>query len=327
MNPQLPEEAADFGAAADKAFAAHGAVELARRAEADPSIRRREVAAVLKSLGAEDLDPRDDLDTAAAAGALCRAAGRVALPYPLVPALLRDRDGNPTAVVAAGALGDAAGTAPRVMVDHGDVFDTWRLSTIDSGTATATGGTAPLGSRLGPFVCSLEVRPPARSGAPRGGNDASIAVTLTGWKVLGCVERALELAVSHVRDREQFGQKLAEFQAVQFQLADAAVAVAGLDELCRYTTWKAWADPDAFVADALALRMYALDTARTVLRTSQQLHGAAGVCDEYDVSVLARHIQPDLRLPFGAASTASCLVGLVEGRGFDSLFPQGGPRA
>ena len=113
---------------------------------------------------------------------------------------------------------------------------------------------------------------------------------------------------------------------MQFQLADAAVAVAGLDELCRYTTWKAWADPAAFVTDSLALRLHALETARSVLRTAQQLHGAAGVCDEYDVSVLARHVQPDLRLPFGAATTASHLVTAVEERGFEALFPQGGAR-
>ena len=43
------------------------------------------------------------------------------------------------------------------------------------------------------------------------------------------------------------------------------------------------------MVDALALRVHAIDVARAVLRTCQQLHGAAGVCDEYDISVLTRH--------------------------------------
>ena len=321
MNPQLPQEAADFGAAAEKAFVAHGAVDLARRAEADPAIRDGEAAPLLRSLGADDLDPRDDLDVAAAAGEFCRAAGRSALPYPVVATVLRDREGYPTVAVQ----GDRT---PRV--DHGDLFPAWRTVTFEGASGVAAGAGRRLGSRLGPFVCDLE--PPVvldRADVPDEPDAVSEAawwVTLTGWRILGSTERALELAVSHVSDREQFGQKLSEFQAVQFQLADAAVAVAGLGELCRYTTWKAWSDPDDFPADALALRLYCLDSARSVLRTSQQLHGAAGVCDEYDVSVLARHIQPDLRLPFGATSTASRLVAAVDQRGFEALFPQGGIR-
>ena len=314
MNPQLPREAADFGAAAEKAFFAHGAVELARRAELDPAVRDREVAALLRSLGTDDLDPRDDLDVAAAAGELCRAAGRAALPYPVAGVLLRDPEGNPTAT-------SRAGDRPRV--DHGDLFPAWRIATFEGTSGVAAGAGRRLGSRLAPFVCDLE--PPAvidRADVM----DAAWWITLTSWRVLGCIERALELAVSHVRDREQFGQRLSEFQAVQFQLADAAVAVAGLEELCMYTTWKAWSEPGDFAADALALRLYCLDSARSVLRTSQQLHGAAGVCDEYDVSVLARHIQPDLRLPFGSTATASQLAAAVELRGFEALFPQGGTR-
>ena len=63
--------------------------------------------------------------------------------------------------------------------------------------------------------------------------------------------------------------------------------------------------------------------ARSVLRTCQQLHGAAGVCDEYDISVLARHIQPALRLPFGAERTATELADAIDADGFVGLFPHG----
>lgn len=317
MNPHLPDEAVEYGAAAEKAFTALGAVDVARRAEADPALRRQEVDSVMRSLGADHLDPRRDLDTAAAAGALCRAAGRVALPYPVAAAILRDADGNPTVAVA--------NAAEAGRVDHGDLFPTWRLADVSGGTAIATDASPRLGSRLGPFVCDL--RSSGLREAAGGTYDAAVWITLSGWRILGCVERALELAVTHVRDREQFGQKLSEFQAVQFQIADAAVAVAGLDELCRYTTWRTRTDPGSAAVDALALRLCALETARTVLRTSQQLHGAAGVCDEYDVSVLARHIQPDLRLPFGSASTAANLAASVQELGFEALFPQGGRRA
>lgn len=315
MNPVLPELAAEFGEAADKAFAALGAVDCARRAEAQPEVRANEVAAAMADLGAADVAPRTGLDAAAAAAELCRVAGRYAVPYPVAAVLMGDPEtGTPLAVAEPG----------RWRVDHGDLFDDWLVVDLDGRACTARPASVPLGSKLGPFVTSLS--PDARR-LPPSLIDASLWMTLAAWRVLGTTERCLELAVEHVSDRVQFGQRLAEFQAVQFQLADAAVGVDGLRELSRFTLWRLFSDPAAARADALALRLAALDTARAVIRTSQQLHGAAGLCDEYDVSVLARHIQPDLRLPFGAERTASEMFAAVKSVGFEALFPHGGGRA
>jgi hypothetical protein len=57
-----------------------------------------------------------------------------------------------------------------------------------------------------------------------------------------------------------------------------------------------------------------------VLRTSHQLHGAVGFCDEHDLSVLTRHAQPLLRLPFGLEATTERLIGATAALGFESLF-------
>jgi hypothetical protein len=73
----------------------------------------------------------------------------------------------------------------------------------------------------------------------------------------------------------------------------------------------------------LALRVHAIDVARAVLRTCQQLHGAAGVCDEYDISVLTRMVQPALRLPWSAERTAASLAEAIQGDGFEGLFEHG----
>ena len=302
MNPTPPAEALEFGASARKAFDALGGVELARRAEADPSVRAADAWQVLASLGAPDVDPRDDLDTAVAAGELARAAGRVALPYPVVGFLLR-RDGRPYAPLPAG----------RPLIDHGDLFPAWNVD----GGAIAEPVDSRLGTKLGPFVV------PVSPAAGRAGSEPLehlLHLALTGWLVLGALERSVELAVEHVSGRIQFGKPLATFQAVQFQLADAAVAVDGLRELCRYTLWRVFLAGDSALPDVLALRLHALDCGRSVLRTAQQLFGAAGVCDEYDVSVLVRHTQPALRLPSGAERTAAQLAAAVERSGFTSLF-------
>jgi alkylation response protein AidB-like acyl-CoA dehydrogenase len=307
VNPLPPEEADAFGLAAARAFAALGGVDAARRAEHDPTVRSTQVAGALGALGLQDLDPRADPEALAVAGALCEAAGRAALPYPVVPALLSDGEGRPFAVVPSGT--------PRV--DHGDLFPEWTVSTGDGSVVLARPAPERLGTVLGPFVTDLE---PA--GAVSGPDPVDHHLALTSCTVLGAADRALELAVEHVKGRVQFGKPIASFQAVQFQLADCAVALAGLRELTNFTLWRLGEEVPTR-PDVLALRVHAIDVARQVLRTAQQLHGAAGVCDEYDVSVLARMVQPALRLPWSAERTAAALAEAIEEDGFAGLFPHG----
>jgi hypothetical protein len=83
MNPVLPDDAREFGETARKAFDALGGVDAARHAEEDRGFRS-DVAKTLDALGIDDIDPRADVDTFAAAAALCEAAGRVVLPYPVL---------------------------------------------------------------------------------------------------------------------------------------------------------------------------------------------------------------------------------------------------
>jgi alkylation response protein AidB-like acyl-CoA dehydrogenase len=224
-------------------------------------------------------------------------------------ALLRDGEGRPFAVVPDRTL----------RVDHADLFDEWRIASLQGGSGTAASGGHRLASRLGPFVGDLTMA----ADAPHEARDLQVHLALSAWGVLGTVDRAVELAVEHVKGRIQFGKPISSFQSVQFQLADSAVAVAGLRELAAFTLWRLDAAPGAALADVLALRVHAIDVARAVLRTCQQLHGAAGVCDEYDVSVLARMVQPALRLPWSAERTAEALADAIAGDGFEGLFEHG----
>jgi hypothetical protein len=319
VNPVLPDEAVELATVATKAFAALGGVDAARRAEAEPSTRATEVAGTLASLGVDEIDPRHDADALAAAASLCEAAGRVALPYPLAAVLLADDAGRPFATIPHGGL----------RVDHGDLFPQWRVAGAAGRAhlARPAAGSRPLGTRLGPFVTDLEPDDDGDADADAA-HDLLHHLTLLSFGILGTADRAVELAVDHVSGRVQFGKPLSAFQAVQFQLADAAVAVAGLRELAHFTLWRLAAAPTEARADVLALRVHALDVARAVLRTTQQLHGAAGVCDEYDISVLTRMVQPALRLPWSAERTVTELAAAIRVDGFDGLFEhahQGSP--
>jgi hypothetical protein len=309
MDLALPEVAEEFGIAAERAVVAAGGVELARRAEADPAIRVTDVKTILDALGAHDIDPRADLEAAAVAGEMCRVAGRYVLPFPIVGYLLAEPDHDVPAVL---------GSTPPLRCDHGDLFQRWRVHDLSGRLSLAAPSGEPIGSRLAPFVTDLEDSGP---GAGSGLVGAAYLSTLWVFYLLGVAERAVELAIAHVKDRIQFGRPLAAMQAVQFQLADATVAVDGLRELAHFTVWRVGSEPGAqTLPDALAARLHALDVAQPVLRLTQQLHGASGFCDEYDISVLVRHVQPALRLPADSEAMSQIVFSAIQANGFDSLF-------
>jgi len=302
MKTLLPDDVAAFGQAARARLEVLGGARFALQAETDRASRSLADGA-LDELGAWDVDPRTDL---LAAAELCRVAGAVALPYPVVEKLLAV-DGALVALVD--------GRRPRI--DHGDLPGRWLAVDLEGNAFHVETG-LPTVSRLGPFVVPAALGE-ARPAVPA--DDVARHLVLGSWRVLGGLETALAQATAHVSSREQFGRPLADFQAVRFAVADAVVAVRGLTELAKYTVWRLdSASPAARRADALVLRLHAVEVARDVLRTCHQLMGALGFCDEHDISVLDRHLQPLLRLPCASEALAERLVPAVADGSFESLF-------
>lgn len=305
MKPELPQDVSDFAAVAAKRLARLGGPPAALRAETDDTVRDAARAA-LAELGAFELDARSTPDDLLAAAVLCRAAGATALPYPLVEDLLA-LDGARLALVNP--------AAPRI--DHGDLPGSWIAADLD-GTRYRPHPASRTNAKLGPFLV------PASLGAPDGSvpaTDVNLHLVLGSWRILGAMQQSLRIVTDHVRARVQFGKPLADFQAVRFAVADAAVALRGLDELAKYTICRPKTTPrQVSSADALVLRLKASDTARQVLRTSHQLLGALGFCDESDVSVLDRHTQPLIRLPLGAEALALRLMPDVANGSLETLF-------
>ncbi|HWA65911.1 MAG TPA: acyl-CoA dehydrogenase family protein [Mycobacteriales bacterium] len=306
MNTALPEDAVAYGEAVRGRLERLGGVEFGLRAETERGLRDDAVKA-LDELGAFELDVRDDLDQFLAAAELCRAAGALCLPLPVVETLLQV-DGRRLALISP--------AAPRV--DHGDLPGEWIGSDLDGAAHLLTIGGLPARAKLGPFLVPAGLGEPVD---PVAGDDVARHLVLGAWRILGGLQAAFAQVVEHVKARKQFNQALAQFQVVRFGIADANVALVGLDELARYTAWRlAAAEPSKRRADAVALRLHAVDTARSVMRTCHQLLGAIGFCDEHDVSVIDRHLQPLLREPFSGESLALRLVPAVRNGEFETLF-------
>lgn len=105
---------------------------------------------------------------------------------------------------------------------------------------------------------------------------------------LGIARSAFEDAVSYVNERRQSGRKIAEFQGVQFLLADLAAELA----LCESWLWHV-ADcvetnvPD-YGVEASILKLRASDLAMRMATEAVQLHGGYGYITEYRVERLMR---------------------------------------
>jgi alkylation response protein AidB-like acyl-CoA dehydrogenase len=112
-------------------------------------------------------------------------------------------------------------------------------------------------------------------------------------QALGIAQGALDYAVGYVKERRQFGQAVADFQGVQFMLADMAMKLEGARQLTYHAAGlseRAMAGeqvPTLTFASAAA-KCLASDTAMTVTTDAVQLLGGYGYTRDYPVERMMR---------------------------------------
>jgi butyryl-CoA dehydrogenase/short/branched chain acyl-CoA dehydrogenase len=108
-----------------------------------------------------------------------------------------------------------------------------------------------------------------------------------GAQMLGLAEGALGYAVRYARERKQFGKAIAEFQAMQFQLAEMATDV----EAAKLMVYNASRLKDAgmeFLKEAAMCKYFASHTAERVASLAVEVFGGAGFVRDYPVEKLYR---------------------------------------
>ncbi|MFH4461957.1 acyl-CoA dehydrogenase family protein [Vibrio diabolicus] len=109
---------------------------------------------------------------------------------------------------------------------------------------------------------------------------------------VGTAQQALNQAARYIQERKQFGKPLAQFQALQFKLADMATELVAARQLVRYAASKLDRnDPDATAYCAMAKR-FATDVGFQVCDQALQLYGGYGYIKEYPME---RHFR-DVRV-------------------------------
>jgi len=117
--------------------------------------------------------------------------------------------------------------------------------------------------------------------------------TLDGGRIgigaisVGLAQAAFEYAVNYARERQAFGKPIAEQEAIQWMLADAATEL----EIARTMLYKtAWLKEQKrpYNKEAAMAKMFATEMAERVCRNAIQVHGGYGYSSEYPVERIYR---------------------------------------
>ncbi len=170
-------------------------------------------------------------------------------------------------------------------------------------------------------AADMAVQPP--SGLRRGFADLMNAYNTqrvgAGTVALGLASGAYELALEFVRKREQFGRPIAEFQGLQWMLADMSVKL----EAARSLTYRAAASqgPGGLFPDpalAAQAKIFTSEAAIAVVSDALQVHGAAGYSRNNPLERMYR----DVRMFTIGGGTAQILRTVVASRILDMKLPQ-----
>jgi alkylation response protein AidB-like acyl-CoA dehydrogenase len=109
-----------------------------------------------------------------------------------------------------------------------------------------------------------------------------------GAQALGIAQGALDATVAYVKQRRQFGRAVAEFQGVQFMLADMAMRIEAARHLVYAAAARAERDERGLSFTSAAAKVFASDTAMAVTTDAVQLFGGAGYTRDFPVERMMR---------------------------------------
>jgi len=109
-----------------------------------------------------------------------------------------------------------------------------------------------------------------------------------GAQAVGIAQGALDLAVDYVKERKQFGKRVADFQGIQFMLADMAMAVAAARQLVYVAAAKSERNEADLTFFSSAAKCYASDVAMQVTTDAVQLLGGYGYTEDFPAERMMR---------------------------------------
>jgi Acyl-CoA dehydrogenases len=109
-----------------------------------------------------------------------------------------------------------------------------------------------------------------------------------GAQALGIAQGALDAAVAYIKQRRQFGKRIADFQGVQFMVADMAMRIEAARHLVYAAAARAERDEPNLTFTSAAAKVFASDTAMAVTTDAVQLFGGYGFTKDFPVERMMR---------------------------------------
>jgi alkylation response protein AidB-like acyl-CoA dehydrogenase len=109
-----------------------------------------------------------------------------------------------------------------------------------------------------------------------------------GAQAVGIAQGAFDYALGYTREREQFGLAIADFQGIQFMLADLAMQIEAARALVYQAAAQADRDDPTLTFSAAAAKCFASDTAMRVTTDAVQLLGGYGYVKEFPLERMMR---------------------------------------
>ena len=112
--------------------------------------------------------------------------------------------------------------------------------------------------------------------------------TLTGGRIsisalaIGTAEGAYNKALKYAKERDAFGKKIHNFQAISFKLADMATQIEASKQLTYHAAWLKDQGKDVIKSAAMA-KLFSSEAAMKITDEAIQIHGGYGYIKEYDV--------------------------------------------
>ncbi|MBM4328619.1 MAG: acyl-CoA dehydrogenase [Deltaproteobacteria bacterium] len=113
-----------------------------------------------------------------------------------------------------------------------------------------------------------------------------------GACALGAAQKLLELSVGYAKQRVQFGKPIAEFQAIQFMLADMATQIYASRQMLYHAAWLRDTKGTSVIKEASMVKVYCTEMANRVADMAVQVFGGMGYMKDLPVERFYR----DLRL-------------------------------
>lgn len=112
-----------------------------------------------------------------------------------------------------------------------------------------------------------------------------------GACAVGAAQKLLELSIKYAKQRVQFGRPIAEFQAIQFMLAEMATNIYAARQMVYHAAWLRDQRGTSVIKEASMVKLFCTEMVNRVADMALQIHGGLGYMKDYPIERFYRDVR------------------------------------